>query len=94
MDLVSKKVPRSLDARLKRLQARYQLKHRRRMSEARIIDVAVRHLEEHDVLESVEAPKMNKAKKLTDLIGIIKGGPRTNATEELDDVVYSDVDKT
>ena len=93
MELISKKVPRSVDGPLKRIQARFQLKHRKRISEAKIIGAAVEHLEEHaEELDKLEPRK--KQYEITDLIGLIKGGPRTNATEELDDVVYGDVDKT
>ena len=92
MELISKKVPRTLDERLKRIQARYQLKHRKRISEGKIIELAVDYLEAHS--EGLELDSTKKKYALTDLIGIVKGLPKMNATEELDDLLYRDVDRT
>jgi hypothetical protein len=62
------------------------------MSEGRIIEAAVMHLEEHE--EALEkAGRSVKDFDVTDWIGFVKGGPKTNATEELDEVVYGQVGK-
>lgn len=87
MELVSKKVPKTLDKKLKHLQAKYQLRHGKRISEARIIETAVEYLEKD---EEALAPRSHEKSMhaLSDWLGFVKGGPKTNATEELDRVVY------
>ena len=82
MELVSKKVPKSIIPKLRRLQARYMLKNQRRVSEAEIIEEAVERMEKEDI------PEIGKRYTVLDLIGTIKGGKRFNAEKELDDIVY------
>ncbi|OIO24605.1 hypothetical protein AUJ14_05730 [Candidatus Micrarchaeota archaeon CG1_02_55_22] len=87
MEYVTKKVPRRLVPVIHRLQAKRSLAEGRRVTEAEVIAEAV---EECD--RTYVAAK--KKYLLKDLCGSLKGGPKANATAELDDVVYGDVDKT
>ncbi len=81
MEYVTKKVPKDIVPAITELQAEYTLAEGRRVTEGEIIRRAVREL--------ARKPLASKKKyTLADLCGSVKGGPRTNAAEDLDEVVY------
>lgn len=82
----SKKVPAEVDPLLHEFQARYMLQSGHKITEGKAIQLCVAHALEH--WEAL-MPRKNKPKyTVKDLIGIIKGGPHTNAAEEVDRIVY------
>ncbi len=68
--------------RLRRIKARRMLAEERLVSDADVIDEA---LKKADRLE-IKAKK--KTVNLLDFAGFIKGGPRTNSAVDADEVVY------
>lgn len=82
MKYVTKKLTEDTEPLVYRFQAKYVLKTGEKLTEAKAIkkgmEYALAHIDE----------KKTKKYSLKDLKGIIKGGPKTNATEEIDHVVY------
>ncbi len=93
MEYVTKKIPRRVVPKLRRIQARRMLRVHRRVSEAEIFEEAI------DDLEKKERQNLAKNKRekhsILNICGFYKAtGKKMNATEELDNVVYGDVNKT
>ena len=87
MDSVYESVPirvrKSSLPDLRRLKAELMLAEGRNVSDAEVVTRALKL-----ALESKHAKK--KGKGLLDYAGFIKGGPRTNATKDLDEVLYGE----
>lgn len=87
MEYITKKFPREISSDLRELTAEYTLAEGRKVTEGEIMIRAMREF---------KAKPISKKKKHTfwDLYGSLKGGPKSNATQEIDDVVYGDVGRT
>ncbi len=85
MEYITKKLPKGAAPVITELQAEYTLAEGRRVTEGEAIMRALR--------QAIQKKVVKKKYTLRDLSGSIKGGPRTRE-EEIDDVVYGDVDKT
>lgn len=81
--LITKKVPRRIVPKIRRLQARFILRHRRRISEAEIIGKAVDKLDEKDLDYLVE-----RRYSFEDIFGIDKSKEKSDARRDVDKVVY------
>ena len=79
MDYMTKKIPKNLTSRLRRLKARMELNGTRKVTEGEVFALALQRLE-------VEMSR-EKRYRLSELAGMIKGGPRSNA-REIDKIVY------
>ncbi|MBI4399315.1 hypothetical protein HY570_01065 [Candidatus Micrarchaeota archaeon] len=84
-DYITKKFPRRLNIVLRRLQARYQLIKKRRISEGKLMELALRVAEHHEK----ELLGVEKKGSILGIIGKDKSKIRTNSVKELDSVVYS-----
>ncbi len=82
-EYITKKLPRRLNDRLRRLQAKYQLKHRRRVSEGRLVEMALDYAMKHERELFSE-----KKKGISKAFGAYSSKGKTNCTEEIDSVVY------
>lgn len=84
MEYITVKVPRKIKPIVEELQAEYTLAEGRRITQAEIIERGV---------EELRAKPHSKKKKyrMEDFIGSIKGGPKTNVAEDLDDVLYGEM---
>ena len=80
---ITKKVPRAVVPVIRELQAELTLSEGRRVTEAEVIATAVNSF--------AGRPVIMKKYSLRDLCGSIKGGSKTNATRDLDRVVYGGV---
>ena len=85
MELITKKVPKRIVHKIRRLQAKYQLMHNSRISEAEIIEKGIEKLEEGDF-----AGKPAHSYSIEDIFGIVKGGKPGHARYDVDEVVYYD----
>ena len=87
MEYITKKLPRSINGKLRKLQARYQLRTQKRISEGVIVERALESLEHHpEHLFGVE-----KKGSILDIIGIDKSRKKSDVVKELDEVLYGDV---
>lgn len=84
MEYITKKVPKSAGPVITELQAEYTLLEGRKVTEAEAIEMALR--------QAARNPVLKKKYTLRDLSGSIKGGPRTRE-EDINDVIYGDLDK-
>ena len=85
MEYITKKLPKDAESLLHRFQAEYVLETGEKITEAKAMKKAL----EYALTHQAEGKRKKKAKySFWDLNGIIKGGPKTNATEEIDHVVY------
>lgn len=86
MEYITKKIPRRAVRGLRKLQARLQLKTKKRLPEARVIEKAIEFAEkkEKEFMQGFE-----KKYTLLDMAGFINKKGRRNATRELDEVVYA-----
>ena len=84
VEYISKKIPRESDVVLKYVQAHYQLEKGEKATEAEVIDYAIRHVAKEQYGYQT---KKKKKYRLADLIGSVKGGPRSHP-DEIDEVVY------
>ena len=80
---ITKKMPRSVDPKLKQLQAQYQLMHGKRISEGRLVEMAVDEVLAHGVLT-----RKGDGRGVLAITGMFKGRKGTNAAKDLDKVVY------
>ncbi|MBI5036647.1 hypothetical protein HZC09_04860 [Candidatus Micrarchaeota archaeon] len=83
MEYMTVKIPKNAKPLLCRFQAECMLETGAKVSEAQAIKKAL-----EDAFEHKKEKRQEKKYSLKDLKGIVKGGPRTNATEEIDSVVY------
>lgn len=81
--LITKKVPRRIVPKIRRLQARFMLRHRRRISEAEIIGKAVDEMKDKDLEE-----KHGRRYGLEDIFGIGTSKVKGDASKDVDQVVY------
>jgi len=85
VEYVSKKVPADAAVMIRELQARYVLATKKRVSEGTVVKEAVAHALDHfDALVGKE----RKSRSVEAIIGLVGGGPRTNAAKEIDKAVY------
>jgi len=80
---ITKKMPRSVDPKLKQLQAQYQLAYGKRVSEGRLVEMAVDEALAHSVLT-----RKGDGRGVLAIAGMFKGRKGMNVAKELDDVVY------
>ncbi|MBI4360144.1 hypothetical protein HY572_00025 [Candidatus Micrarchaeota archaeon] len=84
MKYVTKKVPEDAQPLLNRFQAEYTLETGEKITEGQAFKKALQ-----DALKYRKEKRVNRKRySLKDLKGFIKGGLKTNATEEIDHVVY------
>ncbi|MFH1106365.1 MAG: hypothetical protein V1787_00565 [Candidatus Micrarchaeota archaeon] len=81
--LITKKVPRRIVPKIRRLQANYMLRHRRRISEAEIIEKGVEKLTEDDLMETGK-----KSARWEDFFGMDKSRTKGDSRTDVDKVVY------
>ena len=81
--MVSKKVPKRSNPKIRKLQAEYMFTTHNRISEGMIIDKA---LDDSLEMKGIRNAHGNKGHSLMELSGIFKLGK--NASREIDDVVY------
>ncbi len=86
MELISKKIPKESDAILKYVQAHYQLEKGEKVTEAEVLEYALRHVAEEKFGYSKER-KIRKGLGLLKYAGFIKDGPKSS-WKEIDKVVY------
>lgn len=79
MEYATKKIPKSLFAKINRLKARLSLKKNRKVTEGEVIALALERLDEEGELE--------KRLSIMELSGIIPGGKKSSA-REIDSIVY------
>ena len=91
MEYVTKKLYKKDVGSLKKLQAKLELQTHERQPEAKVIGKALEFAQGN---EKAFVSGFEKKYTLLDLVGFAKGGPKTNVADELDDVVYGNVDKT
>ena len=80
---VSLRVSEKVMNQLHRLKARLILEREAKVSDAEVVREAVEF-----TLENQRKIPFGKKKSLKDFAGIIKGGPRSNAAEDLHEVLY------
>ena len=85
MEFVTKKVFKRDTPLIRELQAEYTLIEERRLTEAEVIEKALEELR-HGLKKAKK-----KKYRMEDFIGSIKGGPKTNVAEDLDDVLYGEM---
>ncbi len=78
MEYITKKVPKNLSGRIRRLKALMSLRMKRKVTEGEVIALGIAKLEEGEERRSRNA--------LIELSGIIKNGK--SSSKEVDDVVY------
>ncbi len=77
------RIPRNALPLLHRLKAKKMMERGEKISDAQVIAEALRFEEQHE-----QTPLKEKKFNILDFVGFIKGGPRTNATRDLDKVLY------
>ncbi len=82
-DTIPVRIPRRALRTLHKLKAKRMLSTGKKVSDALIIEEVVEFVSKNEGA-FMKKPGTNWSK----LAGIIKGGPKTNATEELDEVLY------
>lgn len=82
-EYITKKLPRRLNERLRVLQARYQLRHRKRVSEGRLVEMIVDYAMKHE--ERLFGRKRGDISAIFDLY---RGRGKINSVKEIDSVVY------
>lgn len=86
---VTKKILRKSVPKIRQIQARRMLRLHRRVSEAEIIDEAINYLERKELRTPTSAKH-----SILNICNFYKAtGKKSNATEELDEVVYGSVHK-
>ncbi|MCX6777401.1 MAG: hypothetical protein NT157_00775 [Candidatus Micrarchaeota archaeon] len=80
---ITKKLPRRLNARLRVLQAKYQLRHRRRISEGRIVEMLVDYGMAHE--RELFGQNGGDVSKLFD---VYASREKTSCVNDIDTVVY------
>lgn len=82
VEYITKKLPKDAESLLHRFQATHILNTGEKLNEGQAMKKALEYALEH------ETEKKEKKYDLKDLCGFIKGGPKSNAAEEVDRVVY------
>jgi len=87
VEYITKKIPKNIDVMIKRLQAKYQLITGRKVSEGKIVEIAIIHELEH-VKE--EERKNRKKYNLDDIRGMFKGDKKFSSKEYIQKTVYGE----
>lgn len=82
VELITKKVPKRVIPKLRKLQAVYMLKHQKKISEAEIIEQAIEKLGAEELKEKKVKHSLEK------IFGIGKSGAKGDASKDVDEVVY------
>ncbi|MFH0817335.1 MAG: hypothetical protein V1909_01745 [Candidatus Micrarchaeota archaeon] len=82
-EYITKKLPRRINGGLRRLQARYQLRYKKRISEGRLLEMLV------DYGLKNESRILGKKKgKISSIFGLYTTKEKVNSVKEIDSVVY------
>ena len=82
-EYITKKLPRRINERLRILQARYQLKHRKRVSEGKLVEMALDYAMKHE-----QELFSGKKSGISRVFSSYSSKKKTNCVKEIDSVVY------
>ncbi len=82
-EYITKKLPRRINGRLRLLQARYQIKQKKRISEGRLVEMLVDY-----ALRNEKKVLGGKKGNISSIFGLYTTREKVNSVREIDSVVY------